>query len=46
VRNENKLIDQNDAYAMAINAEHSSNYAHEFKLTDLEVEQILEYISK
>ena len=46
VRNENKLIEQNDEYAKAINDEYSRDYSHEFKLTDLEVEQILEYISE
>ena len=46
VRNENKLIEQNDEYAKAINDEYSRDYSHEFELTDLEVEQILEYISE
>lgn len=46
VRNEQKLIDNNDEYAKAINDEYSYDYVHQFELTDTEIEQLLEYIAE
>ena len=46
VRNEQKLNDEKDEYAKAINDEYSLDYVHQFKLTDIEVEQLLEYIAE
>lgn len=46
IRNEQKLIDGKDKYAKAINEKYSLDYQHNFKLSDLEVEQLLEYIAE
>ncbi|XLS27936.1 c-type cytochrome [Flavobacteriaceae bacterium M23B6Z8] len=46
IRNEQELIEANDAYAIAINKEYTTNYMHQFKLTDKQVEQLLAYISE
>ncbi len=46
VRNEQKLHDEKDAYAKAINDEYNYDFSHQFNFTDIEVEQLLEYIAK
>ncbi|MBW1296333.1 c-type cytochrome [Aquimarina litoralis] len=46
VRNEQKLVERKDEYALAINKEYSFDYKHYFKLSDLEIQQLLEYIAE
>lgn len=46
VRNEQKLVEQKDKYTLAINEEYNFDYKHHFELSDLELEQLLEYIAE
>lgn len=45
VRNEQKLLDEKDEYAMYINEMYISYFVHEFELTDEEMELLLDYIA-
>lgn len=46
VRNEQKLVERKDEYALAINEEYNFDYTHNFELSDLEIQQLLEYIAE
>jgi len=46
ITNEQKLIDQNDEYILSLRQEYNINYKHQFKLSDKEIERLLEYIDK
>ncbi len=46
MRNEQSLIEQNDQFALAINEKYTFDYKHHFELSDLEFQQLLEYIAE
>ncbi|MFC7356703.1 c-type cytochrome [Jejudonia soesokkakensis] len=46
VLNENKLLENNDEHAKAINTEYDYDYIHQFKLSNLETSKILEYLNE
>lgn len=46
IRNEQRLIDQNDKYMLEINKQYKFDYKHNFKLIDQEIEQLIAYIAE
>ncbi|WP_281990062.1 c-type cytochrome [Aquimarina aggregata] len=46
LRNEQKLIEEKDKHTLSINEEYNFDYKHHFELSDLEIEQLLEYIAE
>ena len=44
ITNEQELIDQNDEYSVSLRREYNFNFKHQFKLSNKEIEQLMEYL--